>query len=185
MQEDAINVFCLSHGVSFPTLGSNRLIICKENHVLSHNFPHSGRWFYCCLCQKYWVSPKGESGDAFSKQCPSCNLIKKARYYSCDQCNVTMIDSIGSINRKGLHITPWGTPHPHCPGCHQLPKAIPQSHACPELNGLLTTARAQCPFCEGQERSGGEAEIEKSGNESEVSRFGNPNEIGGDDTSYL
>jgi hypothetical protein len=152
MQEDAINVFCLSHGFSFPVSGSNRVVICKENHVLSYNFPHSGRWFFCCLCQKYWVAPKGEDWqDAFSKQCPSCNLIKKARYYSCDQCNVTMIDSLGAINRKGAHITPWGTPHPNCPGCHQLPKSAPQSHACPELNGLLTTARAECPFCEGQE----------------------------------
>jgi hypothetical protein len=152
MQEDAINVYCLSHGFSFPVSGSNRVVICKENHVLSYNFPHSGRWFFCCLCQKYWVAPKGEEWqDAYSKQCPSCNLIKKARYYSCDQCNVTMIDSLGAINRKGAHITPWGTPHPHCPGCHQLPKSVPQSHACPELNGLLTTARAECPFCEGQE----------------------------------
>src|SRR5215475_645120 len=154
MQEDAINVFCLSHGYSFPVSGSNRVVICKENHVLSYNFPHSGRWFFCCLCQKYWVAPKGEDWqDAFSKQCPSCNLIKKARYYSCDQCNITMIDSLGAINRKGAHITPWGTPHPNCPGCHQLPKSIPQSHACAELNGLLTTARAQCPFCEGREKS--------------------------------
>jgi len=152
MQDDAINVFCLSHGVSFPVLGSNRVVICKENHVLSYNFPHSGRWFFCCLCQKYWVAPKGEDWqDVYSKQCPSCNLIKKARYYSCDQCKVTMIDSLGAINRKGAHITPWGTPHPHCPGCHQLPKSVPQSHACPELNGLLTTARAECPFCEGKE----------------------------------
>src|SRR5215468_11082480 len=155
MQEDAINIFCLSHGVSFPAMGSNRLVVCKENHVLSYNFPHSGRWFYCCLCQKYWVAAKGEGGDVFSRQCPSCNLIKKARYYSCDQCNVTMIDSLGAINRKGIHITPWGTPHPHCPGCHQLPKSVPQSHACPDLNGLLTTARAQCPFCEGQDRGEG------------------------------
>jgi hypothetical protein len=185
MQEDAINIFCLSHGVSFPTLGSNRLVICTENHVLSYNFPHSGRWFYCCLCQKYWVAPKGEAGDAYSKQCPSCNLIKKARYYSCDQCNVTMIDSIGAINRKETHITPWGTPHPHCPGCHQLPKSIPQSHACPELNGLLTTARAQCPFCEGKERAQGGLGREESGNDNEIWRIESSDEILEPGTSYL
>lgn len=151
---------------------------------MSYNFPHSGRWFYCCLCQKYWVTPKGEAGqDAFSKQCPSCNLIKKARYYSCDQCNVTMIDSLGAVNRKGVHITPWGTPHPHCPGCHQLPKSIPQSHACPELNGLLTTARAECPFCEGQERAEGAVDGEESGDETETSRLGSADEFA--DPSYL
>ena len=173
MQEDAINVFCLSHGFSFPVLGSNRVVICKENHVLSYNFPNSGRWFFCCLCQKYWVAPKGEDWqDAFSKQCPSCNLIKKARYYSCDQCNVTMIDSLGAINRKGAHITPWGTPHPNCPGCHQLPKSAPQSHACPELNGLLTTARAECPFCEGQEMAEGAVEGGELRGETEASRGG-------------
>jgi hypothetical protein len=99
-----------------------------------------------------------------------------------------MIDSLGAINRKGAHITPWGTPHPHCPGCHQLPKSIPQSHACPELNGLLTTARAQCPFCEGQER----AEIaldeanrgEELKNEIETSRIGRADELGASDPSY-
>jgi hypothetical protein len=188
MQEEAINVFCLSHGLSFQTLGSNRLVVCKENHVLSYNFPHSGRWFYCCVCQKYWVAPKGESGDAFSRQCPSCNLIKKARYYSCDQCNVTMIDSLGAINRKGAHITPWGTPHPHCPGCHQLPKSVPQSHACPELNGLLTTARAQCPFCEGQERAEIALDVadgrEELKNEIETSRIGSADELVAPAPSY-
>ena len=185
MQEDVINVFCLSHGLSFSTLGSNRVVICKENHVLSYNFPHSGRWFYCCLCQKYWVAPKGEGGEVFSKQCPSCNLIKKARYYSCDQCNVTMIDSLGATNRKEIHITPWGTPHPHCPGCHQLPKSVPQSHACPELNGLLTTARSRCPFCEGQERAQGAVDREESKNETEASRIGSADEFGGPDPSFL
>jgi hypothetical protein len=184
MQEDAINVFCLSHGLSFPVLGSNRVVICKENHVLSYNFPHSGRWFYCCLCQKYWVAPKGEGWqDSFSKQCPSCNLIKKARYYSCDQCNVTMIDSLGAINRKGVHITPWGTPHPHCPGCHQLPKSVPQSHACPELNGLLTTARAECPFCEGKEMVQGVVDVGESRGEIEVPRVGSASELGASDPS--
>jgi hypothetical protein len=173
MQEDAINVYCLSHGFSFPVSGSNRVVICKENHVLSYNFPHSGRWFFCCLCQKYWVAPKGEDWqDDFSKQCPSCNLIKKARYYSCDQCNVTMIDSLGAINRKGAHVTPWGTPHPHCPGCHQLPKSVPQSHACPELNGLLTTARAECPFCEGKEMAQGVVDGGELRGESEAPRVG-------------
>jgi len=97
-----------------------------------------------------------------------------------------MIDSIGSINRKGAHITPWGTPHPHCPGCHQLPKSIPQSHACPELNGLLTTARAQCPFCEGQERAEGEVDIEGVRNENEISsRIGSPAEAVAPDSSYV
>ena len=173
MQEDAINVYCLSHGFSFPVSGSNRVVICKENHVLSYNFPHSGRWFFCCLCQKYWVAPKGEDWqDAYSKQCPSCNLIKKARYYSCDQCNVTMIDSLGAINRKGAHVTPWGTPHPHCPGCHQLPRSVPQSHACPELNGLLTTARAECPFCEGKEMAQGVVDGGELRGETEAPRVG-------------
>src|SRR5215831_3568815 len=173
MQEDAINVYCLSHGFSFPVSGSNRVVICKENHVLSYNFPHSGRWFFCCLCQKYWVAPKGEDWqDVFSKQCPSCNLIKKARYYSCDQCNVTMIDSLGAINRKGAHVTPWGTPHPHFPGCHQLPKSVPQSHACPELNGLLTTARAECPFCEGKEMAQGVVDGGELRGETEAPRVG-------------
>src|SRR5262245_58380348 len=83
-----------------------------------------------------------------------------------------MIDSLGAINRKGAHITPWGTPHPSCPGCHQLPKSAPQSHACPELNGLLTTARAECPFCEGQEAPERAVEVAELKGESEAPRSG-------------
>jgi chromosome segregation ATPase len=81
-----------------------------------------------------------------------------------------MIDSLGAINRKGVHITPWGAPHPHCPGCRQLPKSVPQSHACPELNGLLTTARAQCPFCEGQKAPEGVVNGEELRDEVETPR---------------
>lgn len=186
MREDAITIFCLSHGVSFKTLRSNQVIICMENHVLSNNFPRSGRWFYCCLCQQYWVAPKGQGErGGFSKQCPSCNLIKKARYYSCDQCKVTMIDSLGAIDRKGIHITPWGTPHPHCPGCQQLPKLVPQSHACPELNGLLTTARPECPFCEEEDRVEGVVDKGESRNETEIVTIGSADEFESFNPSYL
>lgn len=145
---------------------------------MSNNFPHSGKWFYCCLCQQYWAAPNGQVGQgSFSKQCPSCNLVKKARYYSCDQCNVTMIDSLGAINRKEVHITPWGAPHPHCPGCNQLPKSVTQSHACPELNGLLTTARAQCPFCEEKEGAEGVVNTEGAGNKTEIAPIEGANEF--------
>ncbi|HEU0176480.1 MAG TPA: hypothetical protein VFV58_19615 [Blastocatellia bacterium] len=96
-----------------------------------------------------------------------------------------MIDSLGATNRKEIHITPWGTPHPHCPGCHQLPKSVPQSHACPELNGLLTTARARCSFCEGQERTVVAVDREESRNETEASRIGSADEFGAPDPSYL
>jgi len=154
MQEDTIKVFCLAHGGSFTTSRSNQVVICKEDiaeHVLSNNFPNSGRWFYCCQCQIYWVTSKGQGG--FLRQCPACGLIKKARYYSCDQCNVTMMDSWGATNQRDIYVTPWGAPHPYCPGCYQLPKSIPQSHTCPELNGLLTTAHTECPFCEVEEKA--------------------------------
>jgi hypothetical protein len=87
-----------------------------------------------------------------------------------------MIDSLGAINRKGVHITPWGAPHPHCPGCRQLPKSVPQSHACPELNGLLTTARAQCPFCEGQKVAEGVVDGEELREEAETPRVRNMGE---------
>ncbi len=46
------------------------------------------------------------SAGRIKRQCPSCNLINKARYYSYDQNNVTMIDSLGAIlgygNESGL-----------------------------------------------------------------------------------
>jgi len=163
MQEDTINVFCLSHGVSFTMPRSNQAVICKEdptNHVLSDNFPNSGTWFYCCQCQIYWATSKEQGG--FLRQCPSCGLVKNPRYYSCDQCNVTMMDSWGATNQRDVYITPWGAPHPYCPGCYQLPKSVSQSHTCPELNGLLTTAHTECPFCEVEERDGFEEGIATS-----------------------
>jgi len=153
MQEDIIKVFCLAHSVSFTMPRSNQAVVCKDalaDHVLSNDFPNSGKWFYCCQCQIYWVTDKGHGG--FLRQCPSCGLIKNPRYYSCDQCNVTMMDSWGATNQRDISITPWGAPHPYCPGCYQLPKSVSQSHTCPELNGLLTTARAECPFCEAEEK---------------------------------
>src|SRR5215813_2011853 len=172
MQEHNIQVFCHSHGVSFTTPKSNRAVICKKDcgHVLSNNFPNAGRWFYCCQCQIYWVIAKGQGG--FLRQCPACGLIKNPRYYSCDQCNVTMMESWGATNHRDIYITPWGAPHPYCPGCHRPPKSISQSHTCPELNGLLTTARAECPFCEVEEEEtyNGVGDQEGARHETEIAR---------------
>src|SRR5262245_35109390 len=151
MQDDTIKVFCHAHGVSITTPRSSRPLICKKDshHFLSKNFPNSGRWFYCCQCQIYWVSVKVQG--AARGQCPACGFIKNPRYYSCDRCNVTMLDCWGGSNQGDVYLTPWGAPHPHCSGCHQLPKGVSQSHTCSELRGLLTTARAECPFCEEEE----------------------------------
>ncbi len=189
MQEDTIHVFCLSHGVSFTMPRSNQAVVCREdpaNHVLSDNFPNSGRWFYCCQCQTYWVASKRRGG--FPKQCPACGLIKKARYYSCDQCNVTMMSSLGATNQNDVYIMPWGMPHPYCPGCYQLPKSIPQSHRCLELNGLITTARAECPFCEVEERAesqNGMVDKEGAGYETEIARVESEDELVVADASDL
>src|SRR5215510_11784305 len=151
MQEDTITVYCHAHGVSFTTPRSNRAVICKKGspHVLSSNFPNSGRWFYCCHCRVNWIAVK-EQGNARG-QCPVCGFIKNPRYYSCDRCNVTMLDAWGTANQGDIYLTPWGAPYPYCSGCRQLPKGVSQSHTCSELKGLVTTARAECPFCEADE----------------------------------
>src|SRR5215475_3655744 len=151
MQEDTIKVYCHAHGVNITAPRSGRAVICKKGspHVLSSNFPNSGSWFYCCQCQIYWVAVK-EQGSARG-QCPACGFIKNPRYYSCDRCNVTMLDSWGANNQGDIYLTPWGAPYPYCSGCHQLPKGVSQSHTCSELKGLLTTARSECPFCEAEE----------------------------------
>ncbi len=154
MQEDTIKVFCLAHGAGFMTRRSNRAVICKNNisdHVLSEHFPNSGMWFYCCRCQLYWVTPKGHGG--LRGKCPACGVIKNPRYYSCEHCNVTMVDSWGATDQREIYITPWGAPYPYCPGCYRLPASILQSHSCRELNGLLTTAHSECPFCEVEENA--------------------------------
>jgi hypothetical protein len=64
-----------------------------------------------------------------------------------------MMDSWGATNQRDVFIMPWGAPHPYCPGCQKLPKTIPQSHTCPKLNGLITTAHEACPFCEAGEKT--------------------------------
>src|SRR5262245_48227375 len=129
MQEDAINVFCLSHGASFTMPRSNQVVICKKDsadHVLSNDFPNSGRWFYYDQCQIDASVTQRQGG--FFRQCPAFRSIKNPRYYSCDQCKVTMMDSWGASNQRDIFILPWGAPHPYCPGCYQLPKSISQSH---------------------------------------------------------
>src|SRR5262249_16878335 len=105
---------------------------------------------------------------------------KNPRYYSCDQCNVTMMESWGATNHRDIYITPWGAPHPYCPGCHRPPKSISQSHTCPELNGLLTTARAECPFCEVEEEEtyNGVGDQEGARHETEIARVESEDELG-------
>ena len=165
MQEDTITVYCHAHGVSFTTPRSNRAVICKKGspHVLSSNFPNSGRWFYCCHCRVNWIAVK-EQGNARG-QCPVCGFIKNPRYYSCDRCNVTMLDAWGTANQGDIYLTPWGAPYPYCSGCRQLPKGVSQSHTCSELKGLVTTARAECPFCEADEV---EKEVEADAAKTEI-----------------
>ena len=64
-----------------------------------------------------------------------------------------MVDFGGAENRKDFRIMPWGQPSPFCPACTERPKSIPQTHMCPQLRGMLTTGRSQCPFCQPEEAS--------------------------------
>ncbi len=64
-----------------------------------------------------------------------------------------MIDFWGESIKKDFIVMPWGHPSPSCPGCHGLPKTIPQTHKCTVLGGLLTTARANCSFCDEEQGS--------------------------------
>ncbi len=151
MQEDVLNFFCIEHKDRFPVMRASQEVICKKElrHVLSADFPHSGRWFFCCHCQTFW-NITNEDSLGFG-ECPACRSLVNPRYYSCDHCNVTTMESWSATGRREVYISPWGVPHPYCPGCQRLPKAVSQSHTCSTLNGLLTTARKQCPFCEGTE----------------------------------
>lgn len=154
MREDAVKIFCLSHKSSLAMPRSKGVVACGDGpatHILGENFPHSGRWLYCCDCQHYWAIANGHN-DYF-RQCPSCGSSEHPRYYSCDQCGTTMVDFWGTNNRKEFHIMPWGQPSPFCPACTERPKSVPQTHTCAQLHAMLTTARPQCPFCQPEEAS--------------------------------
>src|SRR5262249_47021755 len=67
-----------------------------------------------------------------------------------------------------------------------------QSHMCPYLNGLLTTARDQCPFCEGQERAdnvGDQTDLRRlpatAMDETAIIRVGSSNDSAGLDPADL
>src|SRR5262249_6617190 len=157
---EIIKIFCITHNASLTTTRPNSVVMCNEgsdSHTLGENFPNSGKWFYCCDCQHYWAVV-GDMSD-FVRQCPACGSSEHPRYYSCDQCKTTMVDFSGAYYQKDFRIMPWGQPHPYCPGCSNPPRVIPQTHRCPVLRALLTTARAECIFCEVDKPTGSDYEI--------------------------
>ncbi len=148
MQESSINVFCYIHNNSFATRRNNTEVVCKAGrdiHVVGDDFTNEARWMYCCECDHYWLVEQGRRD--YIKFCPSCGASDRRHYYTCDSCGVTMMDFSRAYCRKSFRILPWGQPHPYCAGCDQVQKGIPQTHYCPTLRGMLTSAYADCPFC--------------------------------------
>lgn len=149
MQTDTHKVFCQTHKKKFTIPQSSKEAVCKTGetkHAVVADFVNTKNLFYCCECEHFWIAEF--TAMEFSGKCPSCGAKEKPHYYCCDNCHVTMMDFSASKQAKTFYIMPWGHPHPHCPGCLQSPTAIPQTHFCQRLRGLMTTARPACPYCE-------------------------------------
>ena len=116
---DLIQVFCLTHRANFPVLLSGSKIACEEGgskHILSNHFPTEGNWLYCCNCRNFWLIAPEQFG-MYVTQCPACGCGENARLYTCDQCNVTMVDFDDCTRHKSYNLLSWGMPQPSCPGC--------------------------------------------------------------------
>src|SRR5262245_42166695 len=101
MQEDIIKIFCITLGASLAIATPGSVVVCNvgpDTHTLSEDFPNSGMWLYCCDCQHYWILTPDQGG--FLRQCPSCGSDEHPRFYSCDQCNITMVDFSGAYYQK-------------------------------------------------------------------------------------
>jgi hypothetical protein len=149
MRNDIVKIFCLTHRANFPVLLSGSQVACEEGgtkHILSNHFPSEGNWLYCCNCRNFWlVAP--DQVEMYVKQCPACGCGENARFYTCDQCNVTMVDFDDCTRHKSYNILSWGMPQPACPGCRSFPRSAPQLHECKALRRKVASARDACVFC--------------------------------------
>src|SRR5688572_7095821 len=101
MVEDDIKIYCLTHGMRHVTPRTANIVVCNDdpaNPILSEDFPKTGKWLYCCDCQHYWNA--SQAAENFERQCPACGASENPRYYTCDQCNVTMMDFSGSYIQR-------------------------------------------------------------------------------------
>jgi hypothetical protein len=146
---DIIKIFCLTHRANFPVLLSEAPIVCAEGeqeHLLSNQFPNEGNWLYCCNCRNFRLIAPDQNGREVT-QCPACGCGENARLYTCDQCNVTMVDFDDCTRQKSYNLLAWGMPQPDCPGCRSFPLAAPQLHECRAVQRIVASARATCFFC--------------------------------------
>ncbi len=128
---------------------TSNVVVCKEGseeHVLSDNFPHSGKWIYCCNCQTF-IAWNAEDQGISVRECPFCLSSLNPRMYACDNCAVTMLDFDDQTLRKHHTVLSWGMPQPACPGCHRFPQSTPRVHFCKAMGCNLSTARDRCPYC--------------------------------------
>lgn len=149
MLADIVKIHCLRHRVNFPMSRTSNVVVCKEGaeeHVLSDNFPHNGRWIYCCNCQTF-IALDPDDERVSIRECPFCLSSLNPRMYACDNCAVSMLDFDDQTLRKHHTVLSWGMPQPACPGCHQFPQSTPKVHFCQAMGYNLSTAREECPYC--------------------------------------
>lgn len=148
MRQESLKVYCLDHKTSQSIRPGETAALCRfggQTHVLDTDFLHTNEWMFCCECNQYWIASKSTTANL--RRCPACSAVGRPRFYTCDQCRTTMVDFGAAESQKGYRILPWGQPLPCCPGCLTPPDAIPYTHPCATLQGMLTSPRKQCAFC--------------------------------------
>ena len=141
-----IKIYCPQHQ-TVSEVEEKPQVICEiREHALSNDFPRAEYWEYCCDCRIFSPSSFGSGGKARAN-CPHCES-PIARRFLCDECKTVSYESDEDTKGKNFGIGAEGV-KPACPGCRKIFGTIHSNqHQCAEIEGLLTTHRAECPFCE-------------------------------------
>lgn len=141
-----LKIFCPTHQSVFE-VEENPQIACEiKEHSLSNDFPRSEFWEYCCDCQTFTPSKFGTGGKA-KNVCPHCERTTVRRFV-CNECKIVAYDSDEETKGKIYEIDAAQGIKPDCPGCRKIyvgTKVL--GHLCRDIDGMILTALAECPFC--------------------------------------
>ena len=141
-----IKIRCPQHQTVFEVTEKPEIICEIREHALSQDFPRGEFWEYCCDCQVFSPSQFGTGGKA-SENCINCER-KIIQRYVCQECKIVACDSEEDTKGKIFKIDLTKGIAPNCPGCQKSFPAKINQHDCKDIEAVLLTSRAECPFCQ-------------------------------------